>query len=294
MKIFITGAHGQVGSSLAAELERCCEHEYLAVGQDQLELTRHEDLTTAILDFSPQVIINAAAYTSVDDAEKEKGLVYAVNRDVPRVMAQICQQQNIVLIHLTTDYVFSGDKDGPYAEDDDARPLSVYGQSKWEGEEAVRENLGSHLILRLSWVFSAVGNNFVKTILGMCKREESLRIVSDQQGCPTSATDIAIAIKTIARKIQSGHNISWGTYHFAGQPPTNWFLFAKSIVEIGKEIGWCNDVNIQAITAADYPTVAQRPRHSVLNCKKFEQMFGLKMPEWKKSLTAVIHKICNA
>ena len=215
MKILVTGANGQVGHALV----EAGGEQVVGLGRAALDITDRAAVQRAVAQHAPDVVVNAAAYTAVDRAESEPERAHWVNRDGPAHLAETCADAGIPLVHLSTDYVFDGTKGAPYTEADATNPLGVYAQSKVAGEEAVRERLDRHVILRTSWVFGAHGANFVRTILRLMGERETLRVVADQHGNPTAATDIARAALDIAEQIERGHT-SWGTYHFAGQPAT--------------------------------------------------------------------------
>ncbi|MEO1632504.1 MAG: dTDP-4-dehydrorhamnose reductase, partial [Bacteroidota bacterium] len=220
MRVLIPGANGQVGRELVA---RAAQHDIEAMGltRADLDLNDAKAVRAVVQAHQPDAVVNAAAYTAVDRAESEPDLAFAVNRDGPAALAAACADLGIPLVHFSTDYVFDGAKPEPYVEGDPAAPLGVYGQSKWEGEEAVRAALDRHLILRVSWVFSRHGGNFVKTMLRLGREREALRIVADQHGGPTPASAIADAALVTLRQA-SERNDDWGTYHFCGAPFTTW------------------------------------------------------------------------
>ncbi len=236
----------------------------------------------------PQLVINAAAYTAVDQAEQEPALAFAVNADGPAHLARWCAQNQAALIHISTDYVFDGLKPTPYVESDDVGPLNVYGRSKLAGEVAVRQNLESHLIFRTSWVFSAHGKNFVKTMRRLGRERDELRVIADQHGRPTSAADLAGALWRIARERLLGpDSVSWGTYHLANAGPTTWHGFAQAVVALDSE-NTARRPLVTAIPAADYPTTATRPMNSVLDTTRFETTFGFALRPFQLALREVI------
>ena len=289
MKLLVTGAAGQVGAALVA-LAGVEEVEAVGLDRSGLDITDNEAVFRAVEEHEPDIVVNAAAYTAVDRAEDEPELAFRVNRDGAEYVALACSQAGIPLIHLSTDYVFDGRKSEPYSEDDLANPLGVYGRSKWEGEDAVRAVLDSHIILRTSWVFSPHGSNFVRTILRLASEREELRVVSDQHGCPTSADDIARALLVISRKLVEGQN-SWGAYHFAGLPPTTWFAFAQAIVDEANIRGLSRVENVAPISTSQFPTRAQRPMNSVLATGKIEATFGIQTPDWREALPRTVSAI---
>lgn len=226
MKVLITGSHGQVGSCLVEQLKISPNTEILAVDRNELDITSQSDVIKSVNEFKPHIIINAAAHTAVDKAETEVDLSYAINRDGPLYLAQAAENVGAALLHISTDYVFSGDKDGMYVETDTVDPQGVYGKSKLAGEQAVLDNCSRTIILRTAWVFGEEGNNFVKTMLRLAQQRDELGIVADQFGGPTYAGDIATALITIARTIVAeGSNFEsskYGIYHYSGLPHTSW------------------------------------------------------------------------
>lgn len=293
MKILLLGASGQVGRELPEVVRQSGVKEIDIVGLDrtQLDVTRQELVDQKIATIEPSVVINAAAYTAVDKAEEEPELAYAVNRDAPGCIANACANHDIPLIHISTDYVFDGETSEPYLEDDPVNPQSVYGQSKWEGEEAVRQNLDPHIILRTSWVFGVYGKNFVYTMIRLAKQRDELRVVNDQHGCPTSANAIARALLNISQRVVTGEFNYWGTYHYCGQPETTWFHFAEAIIAVTKGKFDYNVQHIHPIATREFPTPAKRPQNSVLNCEKVRRIFGIEQADWKHDMLSMIeHK----
>jgi dTDP-4-dehydrorhamnose reductase len=242
----------------------------------------------------PDLVINLAAYTAVDRAESEPETAWAVNCAGVAHIAAACDD-GTPLVHLSTDYVFDGRKDGPYCEGDAVNPLNVYGRSKEAGERAVRSAAPRHIILRTAWVYGAYGTNFVKAMLRLGAERPVLRVVADQQGCPTAAADIAAALIAIARKIERG-GIGWGTFHFAAAGSTSWCEFAEEIVGLAGELGtWPSGLapRVEPITTDQYPTAAQRPTNSVLDCRKITAL-GISPPPWRSSLPAVVRELVGA
>ncbi|MGR2767988.1 dTDP-4-dehydrorhamnose reductase [Photobacterium ganghwense] len=283
LKVLVTGSHGQVGSSLVQQLEG--KAEVLAVDRDQLDITNEQAVLDSILSFQPDVIINAAAHTAVDRAEDEVELSYKINRDGPMYLAKAAEKSGAVILHISTDYVFSGDKDGSYSEKDATDPQGVYGQSKLAGELAVAKACPRHIVLRTAWVFGETGNNFVKTMIRLGRDRDQLGIVGDQFGGPTYAGDIAAALIAIAEKYKAGNDIAWGTYHFAGLPSVSWFEFASYIFEQAHEQGVLTKVpELKSITTADYPTPAKRPANSRLSMSKIADNLGIAACDWKAAL----------
>ena len=249
-----------------------------------LDLLNAVALREALMPEAYDLVINAAAYTAVDRAETEPKEAIAVNAEAQRMIAELCRERGLPLVHFSTDYVFDGRKAAPYLEDDPITPLSVYGQSKAAGEAAIRDALPRHLILRTSWVFSADGQNFVKSMLRLSHDHERLRIVDDQRGAPTSAKYLAAAVGEIAEQIAGGKEVPWGSYHLSGAPAVTWYGFAEAIFSEWQALTGESPPQLQPITTADYPTAAPRPGNSVLDCRRIEEAFGVRPGDWRADL----------
>lgn len=274
--ILVFGQTGQV----ATELQRLCP-DALYLGRTQADLSDPAACAGAIYQHAPQAVINAAAYTAVDRAEDEECLATTINGDAPSAMAQACAALGIPFVHISTDYVFDGEGDEPFAPDHRTAPLGAYGRSKLTGEASVRAAGGTHVILRTSWVFSAQGSNFVKTMLRLGAQKDSLNVVADQIGGPTPAQDIAQACLVIAQQLQVAPEKT-GTYHFSGTPDTSWAGFARTIMaEAGLS---CQITNIPG---AAYPTPARRPSNSRMVCDSLS-IFGLSRPDWGAALKNIL------
>jgi dTDP-4-dehydrorhamnose reductase len=288
MKIIVFGADGQIGREVcgAAWLPR---HVILPVDRKAVDITKAADVSAILTRETPNLAINLAAYTAVDRAESEPDLAWAVNCAGAAHIAAVCGENATPLIHLSTDYVFDGRKAGPYREDDAVGPLGVYGRSKEAGERAVRAALAQHVILRTAWVFGAHGANFVKTMLRLAAERPAVRVVADQRGCPTPAADIAAALTLIAGHIEKGSG-KWGTYHFAGDSAVSWHRFAEAIFDLAAP-QLAARPKVEPITTDQYPTPAQRPMNSVLDCRKIEAAFGISPPPWREGLARVIREL---
>jgi len=287
VRLLITGAHGQLGNELVRHGGR---HTLLAVDHEHLDICDAHAVSAVCDAFCPDVIINAAAYTAVDRAESDKDLAFAVNGNGAKNLAVAAESAGIPLIHVSTDYVFDGSKQGAYDEHDSVAPLGVYGESKLAGEQAVQQHCSRYVVLRTSWVFSAHGNNFVKTMLRLGSDRETLGIVSDQHGCPTSASELARAIYAV---LEAGvHDGNRGVYHFCQPEPTTWFRFAQAIFEAARKQHMDVKVStLNAIATSDYPTPAKRPVNSVMACSKFEKTFSFKIHPWLDSLTEAVAEL---
>ncbi|GHA38968.1 dTDP-4-dehydrorhamnose reductase [Photobacterium aphoticum] len=287
MRVLVTGAKGQVGCSLVERLSG--KVELLAIDRDELDITNENAVFEAVKAFEPDIIINAAAHTAVDKAEEEVELSYAINRDGPLYLAQAAESIGAALLHISTDYVFSGDKNGIYIETDAVDPKCVYGKSKLLGEQAVLANCSRTIILRTAWVFGEDGNNFVKTILRLAQQRDELGIVADQFGGPTYAGDIATALITIAKTIVAEDSdfdtTKYGIYHYSGLPHTSWCGFAQTIIAKAVEQKVLNKAPIiNGIKTDDYPTPAKRPANSKLNTQKITETFGIQASDWQYAL----------
>jgi dTDP-4-dehydrorhamnose reductase len=288
MRLVIIGAQGQVGWELTRRA-RALGHEALAWDVAELDITDAAAVNRELAASGADVVINAAAYTAVDKAEQEPGLGFAVNRDGPAHLAAACVRLNIPLLHISTDYVYDGAKIDPYVEIDPTTPLGVYGASKLAGDEAVRQAMPRHLILRVSWVFGIHGHNFVKTILRLAREREELRVVADQRGCPTYAGDIAdVLLELAGRTSEIDANDAWGVYHFCGEPATTWHGFASAMVEMASARETLPVKTVTAITTVDYPTPAARPANSVFDCAKLADRFGIRPRSWRAGLEAML------
>jgi dTDP-4-dehydrorhamnose reductase len=282
MKILVTGSKGQLGTELILQGG---DFGFEIIGADlpELDITDINQTRAAVSDSQAFLVINAAAYTAVDKAETEQELAFSVNRDGPANLAESCADVNIPLIHISTDFVFDGKKTSPYLETDAVSPVSVYGRSKAAGEDAVRERISEHIILRTSWLYSVQGYNFVKTMLRLGQEKDVIRVVADQYGCPTSAADLAEALLRMAAQLRERSEIQWGTYHYCGQGITTWHGFAEAIFELSGKTAVA-----EPIPTAEYPTPAQRPAFSALDCTRIQEHFGIVPRPWKKSLKEVV------
>jgi len=286
MRILVTGCNGQVGFLLKEMLTN--KVELLALTRQELDITNENLINDTVSNFKPNIIINAAAYIAVDKAETEEKLAFAINSDGPEYLAKAASKVNASLIHISTDYVFEGNKSGQYLETDPVNPQGVYGKSKFAGEVAVSKNCRNHIILRTAWVFGEHGNNFVKTMLRLGKEKSALSIVSDQFGGPTYAGDIAKAIIEIVNKIDTCKQIKWGVYHYSGISHVSWYEFAQNIFTKAqqKEV-LKNTPKLTAISTEEFPTPAKRPENSKLNCRAIEVEFGIMPSNWKEELNNI-------
>ena len=280
MKILITGTNGQVGHALMQQLN---DHELVGLTRQDCDLTEPDQIRQAIDQHQPDLIINPAAYTKVDQAEDEPELVFQINRDAPKVMAEKAREYHIPLIHFSTDYVFDGEKEAAYLEDDLMHPLGVYGQSKCAGEEAIQEIGGLIYILRTSWVYSNIGHNFYLTMKKLSSERDELKVVADQIGVPTSNQFIAEQIKAIIPLL---HDNNTGVYHLVPNKSCSWYEFAKAIInQTNPEF---NLEHLHVIPTHEFPTKTKRPSNSVLSNVKIKQTYNLNFSDWQSCLKQVI------
>jgi len=285
VRLYIVGTDGQVARSLR---EAAIQHPDIVMGcggRPDVDILRPDLVEKAFLAFSPDMVINPAAYTAVDRAEAEPELAFATNRDGAGIVATAAARLGVPILHLSTDYVFDGKKESPYIETDPVRPESVYGRSKLEGEYAVAAANQRHIILRTAWVYSPFGNNFVRTMLRLSTQRDRLTVVDDQVGRPTFAPDIAAAILVIARKIYlSGWNEKFaGVTHIAGPDEVTWFDFARQIMRLSERTRR-HSVTVEPISSRDYPSAAIRPANSRLCCDRLASVFNIRMPPLGRSL----------
>jgi dTDP-4-dehydrorhamnose reductase len=283
MKILVFGHSGQV----ATELRALCSDvvQITALARADADLTNPAACAAAIEAHAPDAVINAAAYTAVDKAESDAETAQIINADAPAAMAQACAARDIPFVSISTDYVFSGEGYTPWAPADPTDPQSVYGRTKRDGEIAIVKAGGRYAVLRTSWVVSAHGNNFVKTMLRLGAEREALTIVADQIGGPTGAAEIAQTCVIVAKTLVSEPEKS-GIYHFSGAPDTSWADFARAIFDAAKIPCAVTD-----IPSSDYPTPAKRPLNSRLDCTATEVAFGISRPDWRASLTHILTQL---
>ena len=287
MKILVTGAYGQIGSDLVKQ-GALKGFTIDATNRQQLDISNLEQVNSYIEQSHPDLVINSAAYTAVDKAEQDKERAYLVNSQGAGNLAKVCSHYNIPIFHISTDYVFNGKQKQPYVESQLPSPASVYGASKFEGDEKVKL-WEKHIILRVAWVFGEHGNNFVKTMLRMGKERSELNIVDDQIGGPTWSDNIAGVLLTLAQRYKAQNNLNWGTYHYTGTPNVSWYQFAQALfVQAEKNALLTTPPKLTAITSKQYPTAANRPKNSTLDCQKLYQNFGINQPDWHNGLQQVM------
>ena len=292
-RIFILGEKGQVAHALA-QTYLARGDTFVCAGRATVDIADRVALAEKAADFRPDLAINAAAYTQVDRAEDDAESVFAVNRDGARNAAAAARRAGVPLIHISSDYVFDGGKTGAYVETDPTNPRSIYGESKLAGERAVADEHEDHLILRTSWVYSAGGTNFLRTMLRLAADRDEVRVVDDQNGCPTLADDLATAIAAIGDICIAGRGAArQGLYHLAGSGHTTWCGFARAIMKGSAERGGPS-CRVRPITTAEYPTRAVRPANSRLDCSKAAKVFGVRLPQWEAALDKCLDQIVPA
>jgi len=292
MKILILGANGQVGWELQRTLIPLGEIK--ACTRKEADLEQLEALKNLIQTYKPQIIVNAAAYSAVDQAETQQEKVQRINTEAVELIAKETKQLKGLLIHYSTDYIFDGRKTTPYKEQDQPNPQSVYGKSKYQGEQKIAESGCNHLIFRTSWVYATRGNNFLNTIIKLAQERDELHIVNDQVGSPTSATLIAdITALALYKLIQQPKNTDklTGTYHLTPTGETSWYFFAKQILKQVEQQGIklkTTAEKINSIRTEDYPLPAKRPKNSSLNTIKLQQTFNIHLPTWQQQLKRIL------
>jgi len=289
MKILVLGSKGQLGQCLKDQLA-ITEHDVAYTSRGQIDISEFEVTKAQILEISPDIVINATAYTAVDKAEEEHQVAVRINHLAVANIASICKQLDCWLIHVSTDYVFDGNSEVPYKEDNPTNPQGVYGGSKLKGEAAIESSGCKYLIIRTAWVYSEYGNNFLKTMLRLGADRDELSIVGDQIGCPTYAQDIAKSIVSILSCLDL-KSLSSGIYHYCGDEPCSWYDFARAIFLEAEVQGLKTPSYVKSITTADYPTPAIRPAYSVLDCTKIESVFDVPRSNWRDGIKIVIDRL---
>ncbi len=283
MNILIAGAKGQLGIELMRQGPEK-GFSVFPVDLPEVDITSPDPVRAAIRDAGASLVVNCAAYTQVDTAESQDMLAFKVNSLGPAILAHVCTEAKIPLIHISTDFVFDGSKHSPYLETDPISPMSVYGKSKAVGEAVVERILSRHIIVRTAWLYAFQGQNFVRTILRLGSERDTVRVVSDQLGSPTCAADLAEAILTISEAIRTQGEIAWGTYHYCGKGVISWHEFAQAILDIAKAYIPLKTTRVDPITTDQYPTPAKRPAYSALDCEKIQSQFGIVPKPWRESL----------
>ncbi|MBA3880449.1 MAG: dTDP-4-dehydrorhamnose reductase [Sphingobium sp.] len=291
MHILVTGRQGQVAQSIG---ERIAGHRLTFVGRPEFDLAAPDSIERVVAEVAPDVVLSVAAYTAVDRAEDEPDAAMAINGTAPGVLARAAKRAGAAMVHLSTDYVFDGALDRPYVETDAVGPTGAYGRSKLAGEQAIAESGADCAIVRTAWVYSPFGQNFVKTMLRLGADRDELRVVADQIGCPTSALDIADALGAMLDWRAAHPDQSWGgLYHLAGSGEASWAELARASFAASAELGGPT-ARVVDIATEDWPTRANRPKNSRLNCFKFEEKFGYRAPIWQGSVKGVVSRLVNS
>lgn len=282
-RILLSGINGQVGWELQRTLQPLGE--VIALDRKAFDLADADQMRSIVREFKPSIIVNPAAYTAVDKAEGEADLAMAINGTAPGILAEEARRIGALLVHFSTDYVFGGDADAPYAEDAPTAPINSYGRSKLAGEQAVAASGCRHLIFRTSWVYGLRGHNFLRTMLRLARERDELRVVADQHGAPTWARLIAEATSLALAR----HDGQQGIYHLAAAGATTWHGFAEALLARALEGGILDKAPpVRRIASADFPTPAKRPAYSLLSCRRLQQEFGIALPDWKLQLQLCI------
>ena len=291
MKILISGAKGQVGTELVIEATKRA-HQVYAYGSKELDISNIEQVRNTLQKIQPDVIINAAAYTAVDKAETEESLAYAVNSLGSENLAKVCKQYDIPLLHISTDYIYDGEKQTPYQETDVPGPAGVYGASKLEGDQKIENIWHKHIIVRVSWVFGVQGNNFVKTMLRLAQQRDELSIVDDQYGAPTSARAIShCLLDIVAHPLFNQPDCPWGLYNLQSDPGVTWYEFAQEIFLQARQQGIINkEMKLNPIPSSEFPTPVKRPANSKLDGQKLQQTFKIQAAAWKIDLSDMLQE----
>ncbi|MDQ1772946.1 dTDP-4-dehydrorhamnose reductase [Labilibaculum sp. A4] len=286
-KILITGSKGQLGTEIKELSAKFSNLQFFFTDIEELDISSLDAISNYLKDKQISYIVNCAAYTNVDQAEENEDAARLINADAVKNLATAASQNNITLIHISTDYVFSGDNSTPYTEDQKAKPMGVYGRTKFEGEENVRSTCKKHIIIRTSWLYSPFGKNFLKTMLRLGKEKDSLGVVSDQIGTPTYAHDLASAIIRIIESIDKNSKFNdFGTYHYSNEGVCSWYDFATEIQNTSK-----NKCKINSIESMDFQCLAKRPHYSVLNKSKIKHIFTIEIPHWRSRIEHCIKRI---
>ena len=285
MNILVTGCNGQLGTELRKLADK--ENHWLFTDVDTLDICDSEAVETCFEAKHVDVCINCAAYTAVDKAEDEPELAERINAYAPQLLAEACLRHNALLIHISTDYVFDGASTTPYLIEAPVNPQSVYGKTKAEGEQRIKESGCNYFIIRTAWLYSSVGKNFVKTMLMLGDTKDEINVVADQKGCPTWAHDLAEAIITLLQK--NGKQPVQEVFHFTNEGQITWYDFACAIMEIGKK-----PCKVHPITTEQYPTKARRPAYSVLDLNKIKEYAAIEIPSWRDSLVKCIDELHEA
>jgi dTDP-4-dehydrorhamnose reductase len=288
MVVLVTGANGQLGQALQFIATNYPAIHFVFCSTAELDITSKDNCISIFKKHQANYCINAAAYTAVDKAESEPEKAHLINAIGARNIAEVCKENNSVLLHISTDFVFDGEKTTPYNEEDSPNPTSVYGQTKLDGEKAIQETFDTYFIIRTSWVYSQFGNNFMKTMLRLASERDTLSVVNDQIGTPTNAVDLAECLVKIIQTNSHSEPVegqqpttnNFGIYNFSNEAQCSWYDFAKKIFQVNNIT-----INLQPIPTTSFPTSAKRPKYSVLDKSKIKKVFAVEIKNWEESLS---------
>lgn len=283
MVVLVTGANGQLGQSLRHIAPQFSDIDFVFCDSSQLDITDRAQIESVFSHYQPQFCINTAAYTAVDKAESEPEKAQAINVVGARNLAEVCQNRGVVLLHVSTDFVFDGTQKTPYTEDDLPNPTGVYGQTKREGEQAIIQATSRYFIIRTAWVYSQFGHNFMKTMLRLADERDALRVVNDQIGSPTNAVDLAEVLVAMVRYASQNEHPAFGIYHFSNEGQCSWYDFATAILKYSQR-----STPVYPIPTTDFPTPAQRPAYSVLCKEKVKHLLGIEVLDWEERLRQLL------
>jgi dTDP-4-dehydrorhamnose reductase len=290
VKVLVLGREGQLARSLL-KAAVASDIQVQSIGRPEVDLTDEKSVSTLLARVRPDLVVNAAAYTAVDNAESEPALAHAVNASGAEHAAKACALHSMPIIHISTDYVFDGTKEDSYLESDPTGPINVYGRSKLEGEQSVMKTCERHLILRTAWVYSPWGTNFVKTMLRLATTRQDIGVVADQFGSPTYGPDLARAILNLADRVLRDPSAGrWGIYHAVGSGETNWLGFAREVFRQAREQR-LPAAEVEGIATSAYPTAARRPANSRLNCDKLRLSFDIALPDWRLGVADCVSRL---
>lgn len=286
-KILITGADGQIGSFLNQMASADAFFNVVAYSDAGLDISDPDQVQQVLDEHLPDYVINTTGFNAVDSAEEESERCFALNADAVEILGRACGALSVPLFHLSSDYVFDGHYASGYKEDDQSSPLGLYGESKWQGEERLRAVLPQHIILRVSWVFSTIGDNFMRRALQQAREQQSIRAVDDRRGCPTSAADIARVITAMLKQIHNGAE-NWGTYHYCGAEVTSRYGFTEAVLAAAGQYEKLTAETLEPISSSELCSDAERPASSVLVCNKLLNAFGIRQIPWRNELIAMV------
>ncbi len=289
-KILITGAEGQIGRALVRLMAGDQDFVVIALSKRNLDITQPRQISDRLAEYLPDYVVNCAGFNRVDPAERDPERAFAVNAGGVEQLAVLCSELSIPLLHLSSDYVFDGHYASGYSETDEAAPLDVYGASKWQGEEAIRRQLPNHIILRVSWIFSESGTNFLLKTLEQARSEDTIRAVDDRRGCPTSAEDVARVLMAVLKQLINGAE-AWGTYHYCGAEITTRYGFSEAILAAARQYEELKATSLVPVSSREMPEAAERPASSVLKCKKLLNTFGIRQRPWRSELQRLIRQL---